>query len=1333
MRLLKAFLLLSVLLVHPFAQAGTVVQHYTIRDGLSDSSPRCLVQDADGVLWIGSWNGVDRFDGRSFRAVERDGGESFGTTLGLAGAEDGSCWICDGNGISRVSPHGSGVRSFRIGYDKAPQTIDAFSMDISASGDVFCSAIRWGICRYNPDTDEMVPFNIVGVNTGDIHQVLCLGADYLLLLKESGELDAVQYAFRDGVIDAEKADSVLPAGVVSGLFKVEGGAAVVTEEGMLYVLDEASLAVIQRVRLPESTFSAGAGKPGEPVAALAFRNSTTVEVDLASGTVREIGALSGRYVGCLLYGTEDILWAGVNSGGLMAVIQRDSGMDRFLSRDLFGESVGTVSSFFERDNGEILVATEGNGIASLRPDGTLGRTIGKAEGLCNMKVYELAPGIGNDVFAGGEGKGIDILSGGRVRSLLTSDERVDNVYTICRDDERDCWYLGIYGRGIARLRARRDASGNYVVTEFKDWFSDDPDAFSAKMVMDIVVTKDGKLVVGTLSEGCLVFDLEEERFLEQRLCPNAVLCLFGENDRSLWIGTAGDGLLHVTMEEGAGGRLQTGTYSRDHGLRDLSIHGILQDASGKIWVSTNLGLACLDPKEGTAASFYDTDDLQSNEFSNSSCLALSDGTFLFGGVEGFNRFDPLKLRKREFEPEILFTSFTLILDPGRTIPCRGDIVLRHDENYFSIAYSAVEFIGNDNCEYAYRLAGFDEQWISQEKAAPVTYSNLHPGKYRFEVRCTNGDKRWSDRTASLDITIRRPWWGTGWAFLLYAALLSALGYGISVLVRRRMRRKREMEMEMLRKEHEHETYEAKLRFFTNLAHEFGTPLTLISGAGEQLLDHCHMESRPTRYVQIIKDNADRMQRLIKELMDFRKVDTGNYTPTYSRFDLVPMIRRVFDAYAAEAEKGGIRPTLSVPDAPLWIVSDFSALEKILHNLISNAYKYTPENGRIEVSLLPEGTDEVRIRVSNSGKGIQPEDLPNVFDRFVVLENLESEAKSGRIVRNGVGLALVHSLVRTLGGSVSVSSEPKKWTEFSVLLPLSPEGVELSETAPAPSSFFSLEPDTAPDQPALPVRKETVKTGRKVLVVDDEKPIRDLVCEILSDRYEVLQASNGKEAVTLISYGLPDLVITDISMPEMSGIELCRYLKENEITRHIPIVFLSFLTDIQSEIGSYETGGDAFIPKPFHPRHLTAVVNKILSERESLKSYYSSVMSNTDILNEKVMLKSDREFIVKLSGIVESDLSNEALSPAILSERMHISRAQLYRKLNELVGLSPVEFIRSIRLEHAAHLLKTTALTVQEIMYEVGFNNKSYFYREFGKVFGQSPKAYRTRAQAQDHA
>ncbi|MBR1926888.1 MAG: response regulator [Bacteroidales bacterium] len=1299
------------------ASSGAAVKerHYTIKDGLADSSPRHLTQDSNGTLWISTWGGISMFDGGSFESVDARMGTFFGTTSMVAEAGGGVYWVCGFSGIHMIDLNNGGIRSFQIGYDRARQSISDLTMAVSGSGEVFCSSFNWGICHYNPIAGEMVPINIYDVNTNKITDILCVGQDKLAILEDTGVLSIVSYTSSDGSISIHGTQTPLKNQTVSGIFKIDDGLALVTEDNKIMVWDSGNSSISTSYPIPAGLYANGAGKSGSSLAAIAYRDAKTFEIDLADGSIREIDELKGKNVYCLYYGTEDILWAGINGGGLLALWNDTSGMDKFLNNEVFGDRVGNVSSFFELPGEGLLVSTEGNGIYSLRKDGSL-KTISMADGLGNDKVYVMERAIGDDIFIGHEGLGINVLSGGKISSLLSDEFNIRNIYTIRRDDKMDCWYLGAYDLGISRLRVGKGPGGKYSVKELKLWYFDDPDSYSGKSVTDIIPLGDGRLIVGTLTEGCLVFDTATGRFLDYQICPDAVLSLYLEDESSLWIGTGGQGLRHIVRK--GENDYETTVYGKDNGLIDLSIHSILKDSAGRIWVSTNRGISSIDPSTGEIDNYHGNDDLQSDEFSNSASIATSDGTFCFGGVEGFNRFNPLRLEKRDFEPEVRISRLSLIQDPDRVIPANGEVVFKHNENYFSIYYSAVEFIENANCEYSYRLAGFDEQWIHLAKSSPVTYTNIPHGKYRFEIRCTNGDRKWSSKVAALEITVRRPWWNTWWAYLIYGCAALALALLMNRLTKERLRRKREMELEILNKQHENETYEAKLRFFTNIAHEFGTPLTLISGAGERLMETGQLSSKPAKYVGIIKDNADRMLRLIKELMDFRKVDTGNYPLTYSKFDIAKLSRDICLGYSGQGETAMIGLELEISEEPVWIVSDYGAVEKILHNLVSNAYKYTPEQGLINVSLNRLEDNSVRLTVTNSGKGIKPEDLPKVFDRFVVLENLESEAREGRIVRNGVGLALVSSLVNTLGGEISVSSERKKFTEFTVTLPSAENQALREDDTSLSPELYGVQNPMGEDNYTAAGSNETI------LIVDDEKAIRDLVSDILGDRYTVLQASDGKEAVEIISHGLPDLVITDIAMPGMNGIELCKYLKENEITKNIPIVFLSFLSDIQNEISTYETGGEAFIPKPFYPRHLNAVVGKILSGRESLKSFYSSAISNSDFLNEKVVSKEDKDFILKITGLIEADLSNEEISPAFLSEQMNISKSQLYRKLKELVDLSPVEFVRSIRLEKAAHMLKTTTLTVQEIMYSVGFNNKSYFYREFGKKYGASPKEYR---------
>ena len=544
-----------------------------------------------------------------------------------------------------------------------------------------------------------------------------------------------------------------------------------------------------------------------------------------------------------------------------------------------------------------------------------------------------------------------------------------------------------------------------------------------------------------------------------------------------------------------------------------------------------------------------------------------------------------------------------------------------------------------------------------------------------------------------------------------------------------MKEKHRLELEELKRKQLADTYEAKLRFFTNIAHEFTTPLTLICGPIEQIMNEFHLPAKVEKYHRIIYSNAERMLRLIQELIEFRKADTSNEKPVYSRVDITALLHGVLENFSEVNEEKQINVETEI-SREMTVVTDRNAMEKIAYNLVSNAYKYTPDGGWIQIKAEC-GENGLVLSVKNSGKGIKPEHRDLLFDRFVILDNYEYQASKGRIFRNGIGMALVNSLVKMLSGKITVDSEQGKYTMFTLTFP--PVGEDMVTAAPAgaedrPGPAMEQEPETcpelAPETDGDTGRKAASSGKKSVMIVDDERQIRDLVADILGKEYNVVQAENGKAAIEKLRLSLPDLIISDINMPEMNGMEFLKWLKDNPLTKFIPVVFLAFKTDIEDEVETYEMGSEVFIPKPFYPKHLKAVVHSILDSRSLLKDYYNSALSSTDLYDGCAVDSQDKKFLMDITSAIEENITDEELSQNWLCERLSISRMQLYRKLKGLTGQTPSEFIRTIKLEHAAHLLKTTRMTVQEVMFNSGFNNKSYFYREFSGKYRMSPKEFR---------
>ena len=528
-----------------------------------------------------------------------------------------------------------------------------------------------------------------------------------------------------------------------------------------------------------------------------------------------------------------------------------------------------------------------------------------------------------------------------------------------------------------------------------------------------------------------------------------------------------------------------------------------------------------------------------------------------------------------------------------------------------------------------------------------------------------------------------------------------------------------------------DTYEAKLDFFTSISHEFSTPLTLIYGSGEYLQENFSLSPEVQKHLGIIRNNAARMQRLVGDIIDFRKVDTGNYVLRPRKVDLSSFIRQIADNFVALADEDGIKFTMNIPPGQNEVATDSEAVEIILYNLLSNALKYTPADGFIQLDYIPQEDMDV-VKVTNSGKGIKPEDLPKVFNRYEILGKLELQMKKGKIQRNGIGLALAKSLARAFSGDITVESEPDKSTTFTLSLPrvLTVDSLVDQSSPSQPMRFSDLDfQDSSPELTPSP-RENGMSFNRDfILVVDDERQICDLVSEILgSEGWKVKTASDGEAAVEILRNSRPDLIISDIVMPKMDGLELIRYVKGNEVTRQIPFVFLTFKDDIGFNIQGRDIGADAYLQKPFHPRLLVSVVRQILSSRASLKDYYDSAISSSDMFNGIVMDTSDKEFLVNLTKWIESNLGVTDFSYDELYSQIGMSRSNIYRKLKQLTGMSPSEFINSVKIHHAAHLLRSTRKTVQEIMYESGFNHKSHFYKEFREFYGKTPKEMRSERQ-----
>ena len=1302
--------------------------HYmvTTRDGLSNSSVNHVFQDSHGLMWISTWNGLNVYNGKSMRVYRSDPGNPSTLLDNIVWRtiqeDERYYWVVTDWGVNRLDSKTGMFSRYRLGSgNENPMAWASISMDISDKGDVFFSAKGWGVAVYDRASDRIVPVNISGISSSEISSLYCVGDCHMALRLSDGNVVSVYYTIKEG--------SDVEASVEGELIPVDEKIYHSSEHGeYIYFFGKKKA---YRWHSEKKTYdsvsinnllvsSASVGHDGKTYVITSRRNVHRIDFD--SATVCPIPELSRNNLLGISFSSEGVTWLAVDGVGLEVSYGLDSPLKLLSIKDVFGTRTATVTSFVQTESGDIYVGTLGNGIFVLDPKGNLKSRIEDEADYATL-IYSMSEGPEGNLIVGSTGSiGIRSPEGGYSYHLL---DLYAIAYCLYFDKLNNDIWVGTIGNGVFRLHLEKSSSGRFFVTssEIFSHKTSDSSSLSGNIVMHIAPCGKDHLWIGTLGGGlcrmeratgkCTAFACGEEPIVNEN-----VRFILPEEDGSIWVGTS-YGI--CKGEWTSDSEMFFHSYNENHGLGDNTVHSIMKDAEGRLWLGSNGGLAMFDPSEEIFVNYNSHDLLQSEEFYIHSCLTTADGEMYFGGVAGLNHFKPEDMSLRDFNPKIHIEDFTVRFDRIDT-PFPGErIDLRHDENFFNIRFAALEYIGNANCEYAYKLEGFNEDWVTADVGTAI-FTNVPPGNYVFRVKSTNGDKQWCDNETTLQIRIHSPWWQTLWAGVLYIIVIAGVALFAWMQIRYRHRQKHLLELEMIEKQAQKDKYEAKLNFFTNIAHEFGTPLTLIACSGEQLTYSFSGKSKEGRYVKIINDSAVRMQNLIQELLEFRKVETGYYEPRYSFVNPSQMLRDILDNFYEYGNRHTITSELVIRESDRTFVSDPSALDKIMTNLVSNAYKYTPDGGKVDILL--EYTDKgIRCVVTNTSKGLSQEKLSMVFDRFRILDTFERQTGKGMTTRNGLGTALMNSLVKTLGGTISVDSVLDKSVTFEFFLPSAPEslaGPEIYEISHLHGN--APDPDGEEYLSGKPAPAENIDKPL-VLVVDDDVHICELVADILSASYRVLKAKDGQEALNLLSAERPHLIITDVDMPNMDGMELLRRLKENEVTRVIPVVILAFKTDVASEVDSYNLGSEAFISKPFLPQQLTAIVGSVLKNRSSLKDYYNSAAADMEVFNGTTMNLKEKEFISSFIRIVEENMTDD-LSPAIIAAKLCISEMTLYRRIKEIVGKKPSEFIRSIKLKRAANLLKTTDRTVQEIIFDCGFNNKSYFYRTFAQTYGVPPKEYR---------
>jgi signal transduction histidine kinase/CheY-like chemotaxis protein/ligand-binding sensor domain-containing protein len=1315
MSLSKAIGILSLLcvwsIVCPLVNSTNVIRNISNIHGLSNNAVNCIYEDSDQLMWFGTWDGLNAYNGRDIKTYRynRSDSTSISNNIIRQIIEQSSkyLWIATDFGINRWDRESDQFTRYYAGTEKkTPKQERSYILGITSDKTMICFVQGEGLFYFNELSGDFSPVPVDFIDY--LENFIIDEKDRLIILLQGGEIGFYDLSGKDMPLKMKGINPITTSRSVDRIFHSNGY--LIASRGNELILFNEELKPVKQVALniPKNISQI---IRNHHTLYISFYEGGCIEYDLHTNVWSWIEEVNERTsVFSLYYGSQDILWIGSDGQGIYQLYDYNFPFATV-------HTGHPVRSFCEEKPNRVMIGTKGGGILLLnKRTSQLSQYYNIENGLISNSVYSIVKNASGDIFIGTEGEGINILYNGSsdmtLLDLPSETPYFKAIYSIHFTNNDSALWLGTSGYGLLKMSLEKN-NRKYRVTDVKQYISSD---LLKSLNNDVVytITSDAAHVwFGTRGGGVYkvcIPDNSIERIddtaKESQLTNNDILSLLPDS-HYLWIGTS-YGLNRLNIAENNADIKQ---YTESNGLSNNTIHGVLKASDNTLWISTSQGLAMINEKD-EIKSFTFKDGLQNDEFADGAYFRDTDDFLYFGGVNGFNYFNPEKIRFRNFNAPIRLSGLRIYItdQPIRERIANNTLKLSYDERYVTFTFISKDFINNENCEYAYRLNDYSDEWIQMGNNPNLAFSKLPPGKYVLEVKSTNGDKHWSEDIYKLKIQVGYPWWLSTPAIIIYLLLLFFIIYVAQSVIRNRIRLSRQILIEQIELQSQQKAYEAKLNFFTNVAHEFFTPLTLIFGGAEHLLERAEINTYTKRYLQIIKNNAERMQRLISELMEFRKAKSG-FTPLhFEHIDIRLLAEYVSDNYLEILQENKIDFRINVQDVSS-LYSDRDSLEKIFFNLFSNAFKYTPRSGYIYADIRQDEKNEnaLNFTIRNSGKGLTEQQMAEIFNKHKIFD---SPPNMKGAVSTGVGLNLTKSLVEVLGGSIEVRSRLGEYVEFVAVVPALKDISKLN---------------ILPDDSNYIVERKVQENNRQdvhILIVDDEKHIRALLRDILSPLYKINEASNGKEALDIIKENHPDVIITDIMMPDINGITLIDTLKSNTKTGYIPIIGLSAKTSIEDFVDAYTHGADMYITKPFHPKHIISGIDNLVSKHILLKEYFNSSISSIKLKNGLEVHQDDEQLIQEIIEYIHKNIDDELLNPNRIADFMNISKATLYRKLKELTGKTPGEFLRTIRLEHASKLLTKTKLTVSEIMYRSGFTNKSYFYREFQKLYGSSPKDYR---------
>jgi signal transduction histidine kinase/ligand-binding sensor domain-containing protein/DNA-binding response OmpR family regulator len=1347
--------------------------HLNVDNGLSNNSVYSIFKSKQGFVWFGTTEGLNCFDGYSIKVFKKETGKPSLLDNSIHSINEDSCerlWIGTRAGISLLNTKDMVFMNIHLGnhikypcwdtnyvnyifldskgnmwacthiglfmFKKSnPNEVDHLMLDTnncsSIINNVYC--IKEGpngnlwmtsqadyLTEYNPQTGKFnfypFPLNEQGVST--IARKFHIDSKNNLWIGDQDGIRVFDLENKKWILENQNLYHAFNGILVSDITEDdEGRIWVVTDGKGLFIINKErnGYTKIEKQDYVENSLNSngltciykdkdGIIWIGSYKAGAVFYKKGVFKFELFRSDPLNRMSLNNNHINTFLELRNGLIWIGTNGGGVNILDpKRDviDHIDNTEKKKSFYSKV--IVSLHEDKKGTIWIGTYYGGLIRYNPSNEDTKVFTHnptdIHSLSDNRIWDVLEDSQEKIWVATLGGGLNLFNRetGRFKSFTTENSSIgsNSLNSIYEDKYKRFWICSNYGLILF----------NRKTETFENYLHDPTDPAS--------------------------------------LSDNNVISIYQDSRDWLWVCTK-NGLNLFDFHSGNFRR-----FTETEGLPCNAVNRVLEDSEGNLWMSTYCGLSKLTlTRIGNITEFdYDimnfdqSDGLQGKEFSETAALKTKDGTMYFGGSYGFNAFHPSEIAADSIIPTIVFTGMKILnkaIEPKHTLNNRvlldkqinhtKHITLKYKENVFTLEFAALTFFHPEKNTYKYKLEGFDKDWIQAPGSQNfVTYTNLNPGNYIFKIKGANFDNVWNHAGREIRITVLPPFYKSNAAILAYFILVFLMLLMLRYWIISKERFKAKLDQERMESKRLHELDEMKIKFFTNISHEIRTPLTLILSPVEQMLAETKDE-KIKNSLHIVYRNSKRLLNTVNQLLDFRKIEVQGIRFNPSMGNIIPFIKEAVFSFKELTEKKNIQLSLYTEVNELFMMFDKDKIEKIIYNLLSNAFKFTSEGGKVivRISALEEFDMDMQdaqkyshkrmlqIKVKDTGIGIQASKIDKIFQRFFQDENAASINSLG----SGIGLSLTQEFVKLHSGEIFVESNEGKGSTFTVQIPIQIEQhLEIDHPAVTEEIIEPNPIEATPEDPGLQQNEDLPM----ILIAEDNIDLRNYLRDNLCKYYDILQAGNGLEAYEMAIEHNPELIISDIMMPEMDGITLCSKIKSNDETSHIPFLILTAKTSDQQQLESYETGADDYIIKPFNFNILEAKIKNFIHAR---KNRIQNFKSKIEIEPSEIAVTPRDELLMKKAlEIVEANISNTSFSVEELSQEMGMSRMSLYKKLVSLSGKPPLEFIRTMRLKRAAMLLKKSQLSISEIAYKVGFNDPKYFSKYFKEEFGTLPSKY----------